>query len=192
MLAISTRSLAVSRFDSASTGLATMILSSHARRLIISIGALSTGASRLLSSARAVLSILLVNRHKTSSNTLICSSLSGSGLESHGGPVQVVRVGALDPDRRDLADAQRPVRRHVDGAVDLGRIALAAALGDARADLVDDDLLARADLALETLRRDPLLAPHEAVIALGLDRVGNRRREIVRGRAAHRLVFEAA
>ena len=76
----------------------------------------------------------------------------GRALEPHRRAVQVVFVGALDLHRGDLADAQRPAARHIDRAVDLRRVALAAALGDGRADLVDDDLLARADLALEALR----------------------------------------
>src|SRR6185437_13339108 len=69
--------------------------------------------------------------------------------ESDGRAVQIVRVGALDLHGRDLADAQRAVRRDVDGAVDVRCVALAAALGDTRANLVDDDLLTRADLALD-------------------------------------------
>src|SRR5215472_9963536 len=113
-------------------------------------------------------------------------------LKPDGGSVQVVGVGALDLHRGDLAHAQRPARRHIDGAVDLGRIALAAALGDARADLVDDHLLAGADLALEAPRRDRLLVPHEAVVALGLDLLGHGRGEIVGGGAAHRLILETA
>ena len=94
--------------------------------------------------------------------------------------------------RRDLADAQRTAARHIDRAVDLRRVALAAALGDGRADFVDDDLLARADLRLQALRRNRLLALHEAVPALLFHLIRHRRREIVRDRARDRLVLEAA
>ncbi len=79
-------------------------------------------------------------------------------LEADRGAVQIVLVGALDLHRRDLADAQRAAARHIDRAVDLRRVALAAAFRDGRADFVDDDLLARADFGLEALRRDRLLA----------------------------------
>src|SRR6202035_3799356 len=82
------------------------------------------------------------------------------------GAVQVVVVGALDLDGGDLAYAQRPVALHIDRAVDLRRVALAAALGDRRPDRVDDDLLAGAELALEPPRRDRLLMRHQAMPAL--------------------------
>src|SRR5262249_11437424 len=106
--------------------------------------------------------------------------------------VEIVFVGALDLHRGDLADAQGAAACDVDGAVDLGRVALAAALRNSRADFINDHLLARADLGLEPLRRDRLLALHEAMPALLLPRVGHTGREIVRDRAVHRLVFEAA
>jgi len=67
-----------SRRDCASTGSATSIDSSHARRRITSSGELSTGARRLLSSTSALRSILRVSRHNTSSNSLIWSSFSRS------------------------------------------------------------------------------------------------------------------
>jgi hypothetical protein len=106
--------------------------------------------------------------------------------------VQVVRVGALDPDGGDLADAQRPPARDIDGTVDLRRVRHGASLGHARTGLVDDNLLARADLALQSPRRDFLLRLHETVPALFLDFVRHGRGTIVRRRAIHRLVFEAA
>src|SRR5262249_56481109 len=68
-----------------------------------------------------------------------------------------------------LVGAKRPRARHIDRAVDLGRIALAAALGDSRPDRVDDDLLAGADFAPEAARRHRLLARHEGVPARLLD-----------------------
>ena len=64
--------------------------------------------------------------------------------------------------------------------------------GDRGADLVDDHLLARADLALEPPRGDLLLRLHEAVPAFLFDLVRHRLGELVRRRAADRLVFEAA
>ena len=45
-----------------------------------------------------------------------------------GRAVQIVGVGALDLHGRDLADAERPVARDKNGAVDLRRVAFAAAL----------------------------------------------------------------
>src|ERR1051326_9362871 len=80
----------------------------------------------------------------------------------------------------------------MDRAVDLRRIAARAALGSVGADMVDDRCLTRADLALEALRRDRLLARHEAMPAFFLLGVGHRRREIVGDRALDRLVAEAA
>ena len=44
--------------------------------------------------------------------------------------MKVVGVGALDLHGGDLADAQRPAAREMNGAVDLRRVAFAAALGD--------------------------------------------------------------
>ena len=59
-------------------------------------------------------------------------------------------------------------------------------------DVVDDDAFAPADPARETLRRNVLLERHQAVVALGLDRLGHVRGEIVGGRPADRLVTETA
>src|SRR5271168_4581661 len=89
--------------------------------------------------------------------------------EPHHCPVQIIRIGAFDLHRREFADPQRAARDDVDGAVDLRRVALAAALGDGGAELVDQHLLAGADPALEALGRNRLLALHEAVPALLLD-----------------------
>src|SRR6202035_1499246 len=88
--------------------------------------------------------------------------------------VQVIGIGAFDFNSRDLANAQRSATFHKNRAVDLWRVAFAAALGAAgattvHADLVDDDLLAGADPALEALGGDALLSLHEAVPALFLD-----------------------
>src|SRR4029077_8750837 len=89
--------------------------------------------------------------------------------------VQIVVVGALDLHGCNFADAQRPMAGDVDRAVDLRRVGLAAALGNRRADLVDDDALAVADFALEPLARNLLLALHEAVPALFFDLRRHRR-----------------
>jgi hypothetical protein len=52
--------------------------------------------------------------------------------EACGRAVQVVGVGALDPDGDDLADAQRAAARDIDAAVDLGRVAPCCGPCDAR------------------------------------------------------------
>src|SRR5262249_33253946 len=120
-------------------------------------------------------------------------------LIPHRRAVQVVFVRALDPDGGDLAQAQRAAARDMDSAVDLRRIAAGAALGCHRAggarlsaarNLVDDHLLAAADLALEAPPRDRLLMLHEAVPAL-FRLVGDGRSDLVGERALHRLVAEA-
>src|SRR5262249_18045562 len=92
----------------------------------------------------------------------------------------------------------------VDNAVDLRRVAAGAPLGRGRpgagharfaagaVKLVDDHLLARADLALETSRGNRLLMTHEAMPALLLDRLGNGGRKLVGARPRDRLVTEAA
>src|SRR5262249_17933913 len=64
--------------------------------------------------------------------------------------------------------------------------------GDGGTNLVDDDLLPGADLALESVCRDLLLCLHEAVPALVLHIVGDRYGNVVRGCASHRLISEAA
>src|SRR6266403_544161 len=81
-------------------------------------------------------------------------------LKPDGCPVQIVLIRALDLHSRDLADPQRPSARHIHRAVDLGRVAFATALGDARTGRIDDHLLATADLALEPARGHLLLARH--------------------------------
>src|SRR5882672_10130097 len=106
--------------------------------------------------------------------------------------MQIVSVGALDLHGGEFADPQRPARRHVDRAIDLRGVALAAAFGPTAADFVNDDLLAGADVALETARRDRLLALHEAAPALLLHLIRYRLGEIVGDRAFHRLVAETA
>src|SRR4029077_17641686 len=113
-------------------------------------------------------------------------------LKPNGAPVKIVCVGAVDLDGRNLADTQRAMARHVHAAVDLRRIALGAAPGTVRADLINDHRLARSDLALEALRRNRLLALHEPVIALLLHLGGDGGCEIVADRAGDRLVAEAA
>src|SRR5262245_30380846 len=112
--------------------------------------------------------------------------------EPHGRAVQIVLIGALDLDGRDLAYPQRPAARDIDRAVDLRRVALAAAFGDGRTSLVDDHLLAGTDLALEAARRHRLLARHEAVPARFLDIVRDESGEVVGDGALDGLVTEAA
>ena len=85
----------------------------------------------------------------TPSSNFACAALSRRSP-------QIVRVGALNFDRDDVAGAQGPARRDVHGAVDLRRVALAAPLRLARAAIVDDDLKALADLGGEFLRADRL------------------------------------
>ena len=67
--------------------------------------------------------------------------------------MQIVRIGALDLHSGEFTNPQRPTRRHVDGAVDLRCVALGAGFGTTVANLVDDDLLAGADAALEAARQ---------------------------------------
>src|SRR5215813_6521225 len=110
----------------------------------------------------------------------------------HYGAMQIVRIGALDLHSGEFTNPQRPTRRHMDGAVDLRCVALGAAFGTTVANLVDDDLLAGADAALEAARRDRLLAPHETVPAFLLDLIRHGRGQIVGSRALHRLVAETA
>src|SRR5437764_1593316 len=90
----------------------------------------------------------------------------GYGSEPDRAAIHVVRIRALELHRGDLADAQRPPARHIDRAVDFRSVALASSLCDGRADLIDNHLLARADLGLQPLRRNRLLPLHEAMPAL--------------------------
>src|SRR5687768_6155871 len=118
--------------------------------------------------------------------------------------MQVVFVGALDLDGRDLADPQGSTRCHVNGAVDLRRVAAAAAPGEGRGDprgrprpmprvdLVDDHLLTGPYFALETSGRDRLLPLHEAMPAFVLHLGRNRRREVVGDCPFYRLIAKAA
>ena len=112
--------------------------------------------------------------------------------KSHDGPMEIVGIGALDLDGGEFPDPQWPPRCHVHGPVDLRGIALAAAPGTMRADHVDENLLAGADMSPEAARRDRLLVLHETVPALLFDLVRHRRAEIVGGGAIDRLVAEAA
>ena len=119
-------------------------------------------------------------------------SLSRAASESDDATVQIVWVGPFDFGGDDLADAQRPAAGEVDRAVDLGRVCPGTTLRHGRSDFVDDDLLARTDLALQAMRRDLLLSRHQRVPALLLDLVRHGVAECIRGCAGHRLVFEAA
>src|SRR5262249_39939531 len=114
--------------------------------------------------------------------------------------VQVVLIGAIDPHRRDLAEAQGTAACHVHRAVDLRRVAVAAPLGNDRPAvrlraagcLVDDHLLPAADLALEPPRRDRLLVLHQAMPALLLPRLGDGGRNRVGRRTRDGLVAKAS
>src|SRR5215471_2726151 len=106
--------------------------------------------------------------------------------------MQIIRICALDLHGGDLAHPQRPARRHVDCAVDLRGVARRSTFAPAVADLIDDDMLARAYTALEAARRDRLLALHEAAPALFLHLVRYGLGEIVGSRAFHGLVAETA
>src|SRR5262249_5728319 len=112
-------------------------------------------------------------------------------LKSRDAAVQVVCVGAFDLRGDNLADLQRAAAREIDAAVDLGCVGLRPAPGNGRSDLIDDDLLPRADLALEAARRNLLLARHQRVVALLLDPVGDCAWQRIRRCTRDRLVFEA-
>src|SRR5580698_1878381 len=96
-------------------------------------------------------------------------SSSTACSEAGDAAVQIVFVRALDPGGDDFADAQRPAAGEIDRAIDLRRIRPGAALCNGRTDFVDDDLLPRADLALQPSRGDLLLPCHQRIPALLLD-----------------------
>src|SRR6185312_5605393 len=98
-------------------------------------------------------------------------SLSRAASESGDAAVQIVLVGAFDFGGDNVTDVQRAAAGEVDRAVDLGGVCPGTTLRHGRPDLVDDDLLARADLALQAMRRDLLLSRHQRVPALLLDLV---------------------
>src|SRR5580704_9154091 len=108
--------------------------------------------------------------------------------------MQVVSVGALDLDGSDFADTQRAAACDMNRTVDLRRVTLAAALGQARfaIDCIDDHALAVADLALEPLFGNVLLARHETMPALLFHLGRHQRGEIIGERAVDRLIAEAA
>src|SRR5262249_41832092 len=105
--------------------------------------------------------------------------------------VEVIGIGALDLHAGHLADPQRAAAVQVHHAVDLRRVALAAALG-AWPSVVDDDFQPAADLALEAGNGDRALGLHEAMPALLLDFFRHRFGQRIGGRAVHGLVAEAA
>src|SRR6516225_11679152 len=98
-------------------------------------------------------------------------------LESHDAAVQIVFVGALDPGGDDLADLQWTSAGNVNCAIDLRGIRLGATPGNSWTDFVDNHLLARADLALQSPCRDFLLPRHQRIVAMPLDAVRNRARK---------------
>src|SRR5262245_5020367 len=87
-------------------------------------------------------------------------------LEPDGGPVKVVGIGAFEFNGREFADPHRAMPGYVDGAVDLGRVALGSALGALRTHVINNDLLAGADLAFETACRNSPLSLHQPMPAL--------------------------
>jgi hypothetical protein len=105
--------------------------------------------------------------------------------------VQVVFICLLDLHCRDFTDAQWPPARHIYRAIDFGGIRHRAAFGDRRSDVVNDDLLARADFALQAAGGNLLLRLHETMPALFFNLVWHRGSHIIGCRALHRLVFEA-
>ena len=66
---------------------------------------------------------------------------------------EIVGIRAFDLGGDDVADAQGPPALEMDGAVDLRRVPLGAALADGAAGFIDDDLQALADAALQQLLR---------------------------------------
>src|SRR5262245_56535918 len=80
----------------------------------------------------------------------------------------------------------------MDRAVDLWGIALGSASGPTVAGLINNDLLAGADVALEAAPRDRLLALHETMPAFFLDLIRHGLGKIVGRGACHRLVAETA
>src|SRR5712671_1940631 len=119
-------------------------------------------------------------------NTVWARSIPDHGAE------EVIIIGALDLHGGEFAHPQRPARRQVDRAVDLGSVTLGSAFGPTVADFIDDDLLSRADVALKAARRDRLLALHETVPALFFDLIRHGLGEIIGSGAFHRLVAETA
>src|SRR5712691_1059990 len=119
----------------------------------------------------------------------------GQGMSSASEPrdtaVEIVFVRALDFRGDDFAGSQRTTAGDIDRAVDPGRVGLGAAFRYGRTDFVDDDLLPRADLALQPARRNLLLPRHQRIPALLLDRVGQGVAERLRRRTRDRLIFEA-
>src|ERR1700682_3502524 len=92
-----------------------------------------------------------------------------SASESRDATVQIVFVGAFDFRGDDFACSQRTAAGDIDRAIDPRRVGLGAASRYGRTDFVDDDLLPRADLALQPARRNLLLPRHQRVPALLLD-----------------------
>src|ERR1700722_6365883 len=113
-------------------------------------------------------------------------------LEPDHAAVQIVGIGAFDLRRDDLADAQRTTAGDIERAIDLRRVGLRTALRYGRPDLIDDDLLPRAYLALQPARGNLLLPRHQRVPALLLDILGHRITERIRRRSRDRLILEAA
>jgi hypothetical protein len=106
--------------------------------------------------------------------------------------VQIVFIGTLDFYGRNFADAEWPVTRHIDGAINLRRVAFAAALRNCGADLIDDDALVASHFTPKALARNRLLVRHEAGPAFLFDGLRHCRTKIVRRRARHRLLTKAA
>src|ERR1700704_6518482 len=115
-----------------------------------------------------------------------------SASEPRDAAVQIVFVRALDFRGDDFAGSQWTAAGDIDRAIDPRRVGLGAAFRYGRTDFVDDDLLPRADLALQPARRNLLLPRHQRIPAFLLDLFGHGTAERVRRSAGDRLIFEAA
>src|SRR5271166_833420 len=82
---------------------------------------------------------------------------------------KIVGVRPLDSHLDDVAGAKWTTARNVDQAVDLGSVALGAALRGPRAAFIDDDVEPLADFGGQLLPADGLAPQHEALVAGGLD-----------------------
>src|SRR5215210_7727588 len=105
--------------------------------------------------------------------------------------MKIVLVRSFDPGGDNLTDAQRPAAGNVDGAVDLRGVRLGATFGNGGTDFIDDNLLARANFALQPAGRNFLLPCDECILALLLDLLRHRLAERVRRGSGDRLIFEA-
>src|SRR6185436_11163762 len=106
--------------------------------------------------------------------------------------VEIVSVGALDPGRNNIADADRQGALEVDRSVDLGCVGGRAALGGAPAAFIYDHMDAAADFLLQLAGADGLLSSHEPVPAVFLHIIRDEIAKFVGGGAGDGLVTETA